>query len=211
MSCSYCRKHDFPGCGFTGSENKAHQVVLCLEIHTPFKSYYLQSGQVADWGALSSCPALLSQHPKCLLQTPGFSQHVSPLSSLNCSRLWAALPFPQQLINMEIAILAMCFLYLFGLLVPSLPFLSNSPPPSSHSLVYSVGHIQSSTFSLCSVLFQMALAELFFIASIKTLSSTIPRSSHVFIYTNPLCFMDQLYFLTSGQRCDFLQGSAFWK
>lgn len=64
------------------------------------------------------------------------------------------------------------------LFAPCLFSASLNQPISSHCLVHSTGHVQPATFSLCSVIFQMPLAELFFIPSLKFLSSTTPRSSH---------------------------------
>lgn len=64
------------------------------------------------------------------------------------------------------------------------PFLfSPSPPtpslPSFHGLVQSAGRVQSALLSLCFGFFQMPLAVLSIIPTIKTFPSNIPRSGHV--------------------------------
>lgn len=105
--------------------------------------------------------------------------------TLNRSNTGSSPPFPQPLISATLSHFGYVFSCPLDLLLaswstwPSLFFSLLTLPHFlfSHGPVYSAGHVQSGFF-------QMPLAEISLISTIKPFSSTIPSSDHILIFNS---------------------------
>lgn len=122
--------------------------------------------------------------------SPSLSFLYHPAIKLHCTLSRSSLPSHLLVLHSWLLVLPL------GPLSPLL-FSHSSPNLSSHGPVQSAGHVQCIVSSPCSGLFQMPLALLSIIATIKSFSSSVPRSHHILLFTRE---MRQTLFLPTERQ-----------
>lgn len=122
--------------------------------------------------------------PKCMLayRFPPYQKYLAFLTSsltLNFSSSWTSISLAAHFSLGFCRVLLVFYAFSWSSLCLQLSPLLSQLPASLLNLVQPAGRVQSTTFSLCSGLSQMALATLSLISITKAFLSTLPGSDHV--------------------------------